>query len=142
MLGHRLGDALAARKARADELAGIALVDGRAGGADGFAAVPARDVQRIVDADGLGEAVGGGDFDIGPGLEDLGCLPGGQIDGIDLAVEADGVGASASGGDLAFEVAEFREGDHVVGGPHRPRAMIWFGGDGGGRAVWVTVLPP
>ena len=44
--GDRLGDALAAGQARADELAGVALVDGRAGRADGFAAVAARGAAR------------------------------------------------------------------------------------------------
>ena len=41
--GDRLGDALAAGETGADELAGVALVDGRAGRADGLAAVAARD---------------------------------------------------------------------------------------------------
>ena len=41
--GDRLGDALASGQARADELAGVALVDRRAGRADGFAAVAARE---------------------------------------------------------------------------------------------------
>ena len=41
--GDRLGDAFASGQARADELAGVALVDRRAGRADGLAAVAARD---------------------------------------------------------------------------------------------------
>ena len=52
--GDGLGDALAASQPGADELAGVALVDGRAGRADGLAAVAARDVQH---SPGLGGGV-------------------------------------------------------------------------------------
>ena len=79
MRGDRLGDALAAGQARADELAGVALVDGRAGRADGFAAVAARDVQH---AAGLGG-----------GVVDRGGLAGGQVDGVDAAAQPDRVRA-------------------------------------------------
>ena len=34
------------------------------------------------------------------------------------------------------QVLEVSEGDYVVGCCHRPRAVFWFGGDGGGRAAW------
>ena len=50
----RVGDAFAAGQACADELAGVALVDLRAGGADGLAAVAARGEQHPA---GLGRRV-------------------------------------------------------------------------------------
>ena len=53
MRGDRLRDALAAGQARADQLAGIALVDGRAGRAHRFAAVAAGDMQRLVITPGV-----------------------------------------------------------------------------------------
>jgi hypothetical protein len=54
--GDGAGDAFAAEEPGADELAGVALVDGRAGRADGFAAVAARDRQ-----DALADSVQGRD---------------------------------------------------------------------------------
>ena len=76
-----LGDALAAGHTGADELPGVALVDLRAGRADGLAAVAARHVQH---SPGLaGRVVDRGDLARGP------------VDGLDAAVQADGVGAGA-----------------------------------------------
>ena len=51
--GDRFGDAFAAGQARAHQLAGIALVDGRAGRAHRFAAVAAGDMQRVVITPGI-----------------------------------------------------------------------------------------
>ena len=55
----RFGDALAAGKARADELAGVAFVQRRAGRAGGFAAVPAGDVQHASGDFAAGQVDGG-----------------------------------------------------------------------------------
>jgi hypothetical protein len=69
--GDGLGDALAARQTGADELAGVALVDGRAGRADFLAAVAARGVQHSPGFDGT--------------VIDRGKLAGSEVDGIDAA---------------------------------------------------------
>ncbi len=79
----------------ADELAGVALVDGRAGRAGRFTAVAARDVQHVAGF-GVG-AVGGG------------RLAGGQVDGGDAAAQPDRAGAGVGGGELAFPVANCAE---------------------------------
>ena len=113
--GDRLGDALAARQARADELPGVALVDRGAGRADRFAAVPARDVQHS-------PVLGGG-------VVDRGELAGGQVDGVDTSAQPDGVGAVSGGGELAFPRVEVG----VVGGRPRSRAGVRFGTQGGCR---------
>ena len=81
MSGDRFGDAFAAGQTGADELAGVALVDRRAGRADRLAAVAARDVQH---SPGLGRSV-----------VDGGGLAGGAVDGLDVAVQTDGVRAGA-----------------------------------------------
>ena len=87
--GDGVGDALAAEEPGADELAGVALVDGRAGRADGFAAVAARDGQDAVGFAGGG--VHGAQF------------AGGEVDGAGAAFEQDRVMAVAG----ALGVAEF-----------------------------------
>ena len=66
-----LGDALAARESSADELAGVALVDGRASRAHGVTPVAAGDVQHSPVL--VGGVVEGGEF------------AGGQVDGVDAA---------------------------------------------------------
>ena len=76
--GDRLGDALASGQSGADELAGVALVDLRAGRADGLAAVAAGDVEH---AAGSWRVVDGGEF------------AGGQVDDVDAAAELDRVRA-------------------------------------------------
>ena len=119
--GDGLGDALAARQARADELPGVALVHRRAGRADGLAAVAARDVQHS-------PVLGGG-------VVDGGGLAGGQVDGVDAAAQPDRVRAGAVRGELAFPGAEVGPGDvlGVVGGRPRSRAGERFGTQGGCR---------
>ena len=111
--GDRLGDALAASEAGADELAGVALVDGRAGGADGLAAVAARDG---------GLAVQGGEF------------AGGGVDHVGAGAELYRVGAGVLGGELVFPGAEVGAGNRgVVGGRPGSRARYGFGTQGGCR---------
>ena len=70
-----LGDALAPGQARADELAGVALVDGGAGRADRFAAVAACDVQH---SPGLCR-----------GVVNRGEFACSQVDGLDAAMQPD-----------------------------------------------------
>ena len=117
--GDRIGNALAACEPGADELAGVALVDGRAGWADRLAAAAARDVQH---SPGLvGRVVERGEF------------AGGQVDGVDAAAELDRVRA---GGELVFPGAEVGPGDGhgvVVGGRPRPQAIGRSGDEGGCR---------
>ena len=84
--GNGLGDALAPGESGADELAGVALVDRRAGRADGLAAVPARGQQ---DPAGLGG-----------GVVDGGQVAGGQVDGVDPAAQPYRVGAQPGAGGL------------------------------------------
>ena len=84
--GDRLGDALAAGEPGADELAGVALVDGRAGRADGLAAVAARD--------GAPGRTSGGEF------------AGGEVDHVGAGAELDRVRAGVVGGELVFPGAE------------------------------------
>ena len=93
----RFGDALAADQARADELAGVALVDLRAGRAGRLAAVAARDVK---DAAGFRAGV----------VDRVRRLAGGQVNGGDAAVQPDGVSAVAGAGELAFPGGEVGRG--------------------------------
>src|SRR3984957_16028104 len=137
VLGHRVRDALPANETGQDELAGIALVDLGAMRADFLAPVAAVDVQRIIDADGLGEARRGGDLELRPGLEDIRALAGSTVNRRDMTRQADGMGARARVRELAFPVLEMDRGGYVGGCCHRPRAL-WFGGDGGGRAAGVS----
>ena len=87
-----LGDAFAAGQAGADDLAGVVLVDRRAGGAGVLAAVPAGDTQHTA---GFGVGV----------VDDAG-LAGGAVDGVDASLEADRAGAVAGGGELGFPAVE------------------------------------
>ena len=105
VLSDRFGDALAAGQAGADELAGVALVDGRAGRAGRLAAVAARDVQHAARFS-VGAVGGGG-------------LAGGQVDGGDAAAQPDGARAGVRGGELAFPVAEV-----ISGGRHSPTGQV------------------
>ena len=129
MASDRLGNALATGQPGAHQLAGVPLVDGRAGGADGLAAVAACDVQHSPG--------------IGGGVVDRGGLARDQVDGLDPAGEPDGVGAVAGGGELAFPGFEVGPGDGfgVVGGRPQPRARDGFGAESGGRGVVVTGCP-
>lgn len=88
MGGDGVGDAFAAGQARADELPGVTLVNRRAGGADGLAAVAARGEQHPAG--------------LSPCVVDGGQLAGGQVDSVDAALEPDGVDAAAGGGVLVF----------------------------------------
>ena len=91
VLGNRFRYALASGQARADELAGIALVGDRAGRAGRLAAVTAGDMQ-----DTAGFGIGG----VGaPGLA------GSQVDSGDRAAQPDGPGTGGGGGELAFPAA-------------------------------------
>ena len=108
-----LGDALASGEPGADELAGVALVGGRAGGADGLAAVAARDG---------GLAVQGGEF------------AGGGVDHVGAGAELYRVGAGVLGGELVFPGPEVGAGDRgVVGGRPGSRARYGFGTQSGCR---------
>jgi hypothetical protein len=113
--GDGLGDALTACQARADELPSVALVDLRAGRADGFAPVAARDMQH---SPRLARRV-----------VDRGNLARGQVDGPDGAPELDRVRAGAGSSELMFPGAEVGPGDGVVGGRSRPRTLR-AGGEG------------
>jgi hypothetical protein len=86
------GDALAAGQSGADDLPGVVLVDGRAGGADVLAAVAAGDAQHAAR------------FGVGV-VNDLG-LAGGPVNGLDPALQADRCGAVAGGGELGFPAVE------------------------------------
>jgi len=111
--GDRLGYAFAASEPGTDELAGVTLVDGRAGRADHLAAVAARGEQDAVW--------------FGGGVVDRAQFAGGQVDGVDAAAERDGVAALVVPGG-------------VVGGLPGPRASVWAGGEGdrrGGAYGWV-----
>ena len=120
MLRDGLRDVLAAHEPGPDELAGVALVDGRAGRADGLAAVAARGEQH---AAGLGA-----------GVVDRGELAGGQVDRVDPALQADRVGTAAGGGVLVGGGEEVGPGDGgVVGGCPDPRAVVWSGDEGNRR---------
>jgi hypothetical protein len=115
------GDAFAPGEARADELAGVALVDLGAGGADVLAAVAARGQQHPVGFTGC--VVDGAQF------------AGGQVDGVDAAAQPDRVGAVAGGGELLFPAAEVaaREAGGDVGGAVvgvRPRTQAGVAGPG------------
>jgi hypothetical protein len=105
--GDRFGDALATGQSRADELAGIAFVDSRAGRADGLTAVPAGDMEHASEL--AGSVVDAGDFS------------GGQVDSVDTAAQQDRVRALADSRELAFPLAE-------VGGCSRPRTLVRYGG--------------
>jgi hypothetical protein len=96
MRGDGAGNALAAGQARADDLAGVVLVDGRASGAGVLTPVPAGDTQH---AAGFGVGV----------VHDP-CLAGGPVDGVDAALEADRAGAVADGGELGFPAVEVGAG--------------------------------
>ena len=118
--GDRVGDAFASGQARADELAGVALVHLRAGGADHLAAVTAGD---------RGLAVEGGEF------------AGGQVDHVRAAAQPDRVRAGGLGGELVFPGPEVVAGGAgVVGGRPRSRARDeGFGirsGCRGGQEAW------
>ena len=119
--GDGLGDALASGQSGADELAGVALVHGRAGRADGLAAVAAGDVQH---SPGLGGGVVAGRD-----------LAGGEVDDVGPAAQPDRVGAGAGAGELAFPGTEVGPGDDlgVVGGRSRSRAMGGSGTQSGCR---------
>jgi hypothetical protein len=109
----RLRDALASGEPGADELPGVALVGRRAGGADGLAAVPARDGRLAVE---------GGEF--------AGC----QVDHVGAGAELDRVRAGVLGGELVFPGAEVGAGNRgVVGGRPGSRARYGFGTRSGGR---------
>jgi hypothetical protein len=104
--GDRLRDALAAGETGADKLAGVTLVDSRAGRANRFAAVPARDVQRPAR--------------FGRGVIDRPGFAGGQVDSVDATVQPDRVRARASAGELAFpgfEVGQVIASSAVSTGP-------------------------
>ena len=103
--GDRLGDALAAGEPGADELAGVALVDGRAGRADGLAAVAARDGRLAVER---GEFAGGG------------------VDHVGAGAELDRVRA-VLGGELVFPGAEVARATGVVGGRPGPEPGMGSG---------------
>jgi hypothetical protein len=81
-----VGDVLAAKQARADEVEGVACVEAGAGGADGCASVAAAD----------GEAFAG----FGAGVVVVEDLAGRAVQGGGRAGEVDGVGAAAGCGDL------------------------------------------
>jgi len=120
--GDGLGDALASGQPGVDELPGVALVDGRAGGADALATVAAGDVQHSPVLDGR--------------VVDRGGFAGGPVDGVDAAAEPDRVGAGAGAGELPFPGAEVSPGDGlsvVVGVRPRSRARDEFGIQGGSR---------
>ena len=108
----RVGDALAAGQPGADELAGVALIYLRAGRADGFAAVTARQQQHS-------PGLTGGGVD-GPDLA------GGQVDRADGALDLYRVKAAAGVVELLLPsrevVADTGGGVVVVGGRSRPRA--------------------
>ena len=74
-----------------------ACTPGRAGRADGLAAVAAGDVEHSPV--------------LGRGVVDRGGLAGGQVDGVDAAAQPDRVRAVAGGGELAFPGAEVSPGD-------------------------------
>ena len=99
-----LRDAFAAGESGADELAGVAFVDLRAGRADALAAVAA-----------CGQQLAAG---FGGGVVHGGQLAGGQVDGGDAAFEPDGAGAQAGAVGLAQLAVEFGpgQGDGGVGG--------------------------
>ena len=120
--GDGVGDALAAGQAGPDELAGVALVDGRAGRADRLAAVAAGDVQHAAGF-GRGSVVDGGEF------------AGGQVDRVDAAAQPDRVRAVPGRGELAFPGQEVRPSGGAVGGRPRSRAGVWFGIQDGGQDV-------
>ena len=118
-----VGDALAAGQPGADELAGVALVHRRAGGAGGFAAVPAGQQQ---DPAGLaGRRVHRPDF------------AGGQVDRADGALDLHRVVTAAGVGQFLLPLGEVGAGAGpgvvVVGGRSRPRAVVWSGGEGDRR---------
>src|SRR6266487_1482503 len=88
MLSDRFRHALATDQPGADELASVALVDARAGGTGGFAAVAARDMQHAAWFR-IG-AVGHGHF------------AGSQANGGYATTQADRMAAGVSGRELAF----------------------------------------
>ena len=118
--GDRLGDALAAGQAGADELPGVALVDRRAGRADGLAAVAARDVQHS-------PVLGGG-------VVDRGEFAGGQVDGVDAAAQPDRVRAVRRRwrAGVPRRGSRPRRWSGVVGGRPRSRARMMGSGSQGG----------
>ena len=87
-----VGDAFAAGQARSDDLAGVVLVDRRAGGAGVLSAVAAGDAQHAAR------------FGVGV-VHDAG-LAGGAVDGVNAALQADRAGAVAGGGELGFPTVE------------------------------------
>ena len=124
MVRDRFGDAFAAGQARADELAGVTLVDRRAGGADGVAAVPARGQQHSPRFGGA--VIDGGEFAAD------------QVDRVDAAPEPYRMLATAGRGELPFGGEEAGPGDRavdVVGGRSQLRTLrAGAGGDRRGGA--------
>jgi hypothetical protein len=94
--GYGRRDALAAGEPGADELAGVLLVDLRAGRADGFAAVAARHQPHPA-------RLGGGVIHGPP-------LSGGQIDSVGAASNPDRPGAATTAGGLASIVSQLSPG--------------------------------
>jgi len=103
MPGHRLRDALAAGEPGEDQLAGVLLVDPRAGQTHTFAAVAARHQQHTAR--------------LGDGVVHEPPLSGGQIDGVEAAFEPDRPGAATTASGFASVLGQLPPGQGELGAP-------------------------